>query len=64
MPAALPSVAELIRDYGQKVNRQCSLCRGWTLVAIGRRELGLGFQVCTHCDTNSESRRTAKLEVR
>lgn len=56
---SVPSVAALIRDFGQKINKRCSLCGEWSLLRIGPAHDG--FVVCLICDTNQESRKTANL---
>jgi hypothetical protein len=62
-------VAELIRDYGIRVNSHpCSNCERWSLYQIADPDeddaMAYGFAACVVCDTNAESRRTANLEAR
>lgn len=56
-----PSVPELIRDVGQKINQRCSQCGRWSLFRIGHPVDG--FLVCLMCDTTPESRKAANLKA-
>lgn len=57
---SVPSVAELIRDHGRKLNgRRCGLCERWSLFWVG--SVAEGFSACLMCDTNVESRKAAKI---
>jgi nitrate reductase cytochrome c-type subunit len=66
-PPTIRSIAELIRDYGIRANtRPCTNCHRWRLYRIPdpSAEIALGFFACLVCDTSSESRTAAKLEVK
>jgi hypothetical protein len=49
--AQLPSVAELIREHGEKSSSRCTLCNQFTLYKVGN------FYACARCDTPIEDRR-------
>jgi hypothetical protein len=63
----IPTVAELIRDHGIRVNtKPCTQCDRWSLYRIPDpdNEIAFGFMACVVCDTNTESRKQANLQAR